>query len=65
VIYPGIDKLTRSGSNEMFIHNQVSIAGWLDSEIIVISAESGNGVIGVRLRAIAYAKVVHGRRDRR
>ena len=40
------------------IHSQVSIAGWLDGEFVVVSPKSGDKMIGVRLRAVSNAKVV-------
>ncbi len=40
------------------IHTQVSIAGGLDREFVVVSPKSGDKMIGVRLRAVSNAKIV-------
>jgi hypothetical protein len=41
-----------------YIHAQVSIAGGLDGEFVVVSPKSGDKMIGVRLRAVSNAKIV-------
>ncbi len=41
------------------VHSQVSIAVWLDRQVVLVGAESGNEMICVRLRAISHTKIVH------
>jgi hypothetical protein len=49
---------------ERNVHAEVSITGFLYSEITFISAESGDEVIGVRLRAVSYTKVIDDKAER-
>ncbi len=46
------------------IHSQVSIAGCLDDEFVVVSPKSGYKMVGVRLRAVSSAEVVDNQAKR-
>ncbi len=41
------------------MHAQVSIAGFLDGEVIIVCSGGSDKVIRVRLRSISYAKVIN------
>ncbi len=46
------------------IHPQVSIAGCLDGEFVVVSPKCGDKMVGVRLRGVSNAEVVDNQAER-
>jgi hypothetical protein len=50
--------LTLVGPTKRDVHTQVSVPGFYDGEVKIVSAESSNELIGVRLRTILNAKII-------